>query len=198
LNDAMANLGRALAIRRAQHQAQKEQEKSDLTMVVYCRQYPSSSLTLTGGKQVTCEKFDNYTVSYCTVNAKTALCKDVAKLSLAPIAAKTQKAQPVAQSQDVAQPQVQPTVQPEPAVPPQPQTPHAAVQQPAETLTVAPPQPSPKLQPQTQMVSASAAPATEEISVAEAARRNKAARQAARKANENQQAQTEAPAPPQQ
>ena len=163
LNTAAGNLGAALGQAIARKRAQHQQEKNDLTAVVFCRQNPSGNWTFPNKAPIPCETLARNVVAYCTVNPKTAICKDVAKLP--PAATDVHKTQP----------------QPPPAPPEQPQQ-AAATVQPLQNLNVSKPQPQP------QMENVAATPPSEEISVAEAARRNKAAKEAA-KAKENPQPQ---------
>jgi hypothetical protein len=170
MNEAGANLGRAIGLAIARARAQHQQEKNDLTAVVYCRQNPTGSWTFPNKAPMPCDSLAKNVVAYCTVNRKTALCKDVAKLPppvSAPVAAAEPKVQPQAKQASATTPPVQ----------------NLAVSQPQPQA-----QPQPQVQPQTQMVDVSATPDPEEISVAEAARRNKAAK-AAEKAKENPQPQ---------
>lgn len=211
-------LGQALARKRAIRQ----QEKSDLTAVVFCRQNPSGSWTFPGKAPMPCGTLDKNVVAYCTVNSKTALCKDVAKLGPAPGPAQaaaaasatgvlpevqpqpqhaddlerlnaiyckmhtedeikmtsesTQAACRAIQAKSATSPAAQPYPQPQPQQAP-------VTTQPVQSVVV--PQSQPQTQPQTVEVTT-----TPEVSVAEAARRNKAAKEAqkakeAEKAKEN-------------
>ncbi len=167
LNTAAGNLGAALGQAIARKRAQHQQEKNDLTAVVFCRQNPSGNWTFPNKAPLPCETLARNVVAYCMVNPKTALCKDVAKLPPA--------------ATDAHKTQLQPP-QP-PAEQPQPQSQQASVTtQPLQNLNASKPQSQP------QMENVTATPPSEEISVAEAARRNKAAKEAA-KAKENPQPQ---------
>jgi hypothetical protein len=198
LNDSSAKLGAALGTAIARSRAQHQQEKNDLMAVVFCRQNPTGNWTFPNKAPMPCATLEKNVVAYCTVNPKTAICKDVRKLpppSAVPVP-QVQTQVPV-QAQSVQQPQPVAT-QPTPAAVPAAQalTPNSQPIQPPVTQPQSQSQVLPKAQNQmqTQMVNVSTTPVTEEISVAEAARRNKAAKEAAQKAAQNQQAQT----PPQQ
>ncbi len=93
-------LGQVMARKRAIQQ----QEKNDLVAVVYCRQNPSGSWAFSGKAPMPCATLEKNVVAYCTVNAKTPICKDVAKLGPAPVSAQAAVAAPVASPA----PQVQP------------------------------------------------------------------------------------------
>jgi hypothetical protein len=177
LNDNMAKTGAALGNLIAMKRAQHAQEKSDLVAVVYCRQNPTGSWTFSEKSPTPCPTLEKNLAAYCTVNSKNHLCKDIAKLAppaSVPIVAEVRPAQaqqPVAQQTPVVAQPVQAVV-PQPA--PQPI--------PVASASVA-------SQPQVQqMVTVSTTVPPAEISVAEAARRNRAAKQA-QQASENPQAQ---------
>jgi hypothetical protein len=70
-----ASIGQIIAQNRARH----AEEKRDLTMIVYCRQNPTASVT-PNKKQLSCVDVNNFAVAYCTVHENEKLCKDVAKL----------------------------------------------------------------------------------------------------------------------
>jgi hypothetical protein len=167
LNTAAGNLGAALGQAIARKRAQHQQEKNDMTAVVFCRQNPSGNWTFPNKAPMPCETLAKNVVAYCTVNPKTALCKDVAKLP------------PAATDAHKTQPQRPP---PPPEQPQQQSQQASATVQPLQNLNAS------KSQPQPQMENVTATPPSEEISVAEAARRNKAAKEAA-KAKENPQPQ---------
>jgi hypothetical protein len=167
LNTAAGNLGAALGQAIARKRAQHQQEKNDMTAVVFCRQNPSGNWTFPNKAPMPCETLAKNVVAYCTVNPKTALCKDVAKLPPA--------------ATDAHKTQLQP-VPPPPEQPQQQSQQASATVQPLQNLNASKPQPQP------QMENVTATPPSEEISVAEAARRNKAAKEAA-KAKENPQPQ---------
>ena len=281
LNENMSKLGASVGGLIAQKRAQHAQEKNELTAVVYCRQNPTGNWTFPSKAPMPCTTLERNVIAYCTVNAKTPICKDVAKL---PPASTQAMASPDEQRVTInvvycqqnpngtvttgngekkgcsdeiaymtafctvhewkgkscealsntkataivstAAPQVQPQPQPQ-QVPvttqpaqnvavsqQQPQQAPVTTQQ-IQNLTVTqpqaqsqaqsqpqpqplpqakpqPPQPQtqPQVQPQEQMVNVSTTQAPEEISVAEAARRNKVAKEAA-KAKENPQAQAQ-------
>ena len=168
LNTAAGNLGAALGQAIARKRAQHQQEKNDLTAVVFCRQNPSGNWTFPNKAPMPCETLSKNVVAYCTVNPKTGLCKDVAKLPpVATDAHKTQAQSPLPPPEQSHQ---------------QPQQQASTTVQPLQNVSVSQPRPQP------QMEDATATPPPEEISVAEAARRNKAAKEAA-KAKENPQPQ---------
>jgi hypothetical protein len=162
-----APIGQLIAQSRARHQ----QEKNDLVKAVYCRQNPSASLTFANGKIVGCDAVTNYTVAYCTTKPKDPLCKDLRKMDAhdgtprqtpAPAAAPVTPAVP--QTPIAAAPEVQPLPKQTPVVvPPAAPVDTPATSQPAHDLTALP---------QTQLMSES----TPEISVAEAARKNREAK----------------------
>jgi len=246
MNENMAKIGDSVGVIIAKKRAQHAQEKSDLTAVVYCRQNPTGSWAFANKAPMPCPVFERNVVAYCTVNAKTPLCKDVAKL---PPASAQMMANPDEQriainvvfcqqnpngivttgngekrgcADEIAYVTAACTVQgwkgkqcevlannkgdavastAAPQIHPQsPSQQVPVVTQPTQNLTVSqpqaqskpqpPPQPQPQVQPQAQMVNVSATQAPQEISLAEAARRNKAAKEAAN-ARENPQAQAQ-------
>jgi hypothetical protein len=182
MNENMSKIGASLGTIVARKRAQRVQEKSDLTAVVYCRQNPSGSWTFPGKAPMGCETFGKNVVAYCTVNAKTPICKDVAKLGPAPVATQAAAPPPVqVQSQfqtketPVQTPPVQTVAVSQPPLQVQAEPQQAVVaSQPVRNAIV----------PQTQQMQNVDAIPAQEISVAEAARRNKAAKEAA-KAKEN-------------
>src|SRR5208283_6042616 len=80
LNENMSKMGASIGALIAQKRAQHSQEKSDLTAVVYCRQNPTGNWTFPNKAPMPCATLERNVVAYCTVNAKTPICKDVAKL----------------------------------------------------------------------------------------------------------------------
>lgn len=80
LNDSAAQLGGAIGMAIARKRAQHEQEKNDLMAVVFCRQNPTGSWTFANKPPTPCSTLERNVVAYCSVNAKTPICKDVAKL----------------------------------------------------------------------------------------------------------------------
>ena len=182
MNENMSKIGTSLGAIVARKRAQHAQEKSDLTAVVYCRQNPSGSWTFPGKAPMGCETFGKNVVAYCTVNAKTPICKDVAKLGPAPVPTQA-PAPPTVQAQSQVQTQQTPVQTPSVQTVAGPQPPPQVQAQPQQAAVVTQPVQN-AIAPQTQqMQNVDAAPA-QEISVAEAARRNKAAKEAA-KAKEN-------------
>jgi hypothetical protein len=91
LDESASKIGNSLGLIIAQRRAQHAQEKSDLTAVTFCRQNPGGSWTFPGKGPMPCTTFEKNVLAYCTVNAKTTICKDVAKL---PPAAAMEAAQP--------------------------------------------------------------------------------------------------------
>jgi hypothetical protein len=176
LNENMSKIGASLGAIVAQKRARHAQEKNDLVAVVYCRQNPTGSWTFSGKAPMPCPIVEKNLVAYCTVNSKTALCKDVAKLP-APASA------PVVAVHEV---QPQPVPQQAPAMAQPVQNVVASQPQPQQTSATTPTAQNvvSQPQPQTQMVSVTVTPALPEVSVAEAARRNKAAKEA-QQAKEN-------------
>jgi hypothetical protein len=81
LQESSQRMGNAFAALAAQRQA----EKNDLTAVVFCRQNPAGSWTFSGKAPTSCQNLEKNVVAYCTVNAKTHLCKEVSKLPPASI-----------------------------------------------------------------------------------------------------------------
>ena len=172
-----APIGQLIAQSRARHQ----QEKNDLVRVVYCRQNPSASLTFANGKVVGCDAVTNYTVAYCTTKPKDPLCKDLRKMDAhdgnphqtqAPAPVPAPVATAVPQAPVAAAPDIQPVPKQTPVASP---LPAPATPQPAQDVT-APSQTEPTSEP------------SPEISVAEAARRNREAKAKAaaeEKAKEN-------------
>ena len=92
MNENAAKTGAALGTIIAAKRAQHAQEKNDLTAVVFCRQNPSGTWTFPNKAPMSCETLGRNVVAYCTVNAKTPICKDVAKLGPAPVPAQVQAA----------------------------------------------------------------------------------------------------------
>jgi hypothetical protein len=245
MNEAGAKLGAAIGMAIARHRAEHQQEKNDLTAVVFCRQNPTGNWTFPNKAPMPCQTLSKNVVAYCTVNAKTHLCKDVAKLpppaagnvsssrlseddrftwqwysglpeddkkyvsefcpanpsgkALLPRARvnagepaeRALYCKPWLSAAHQLQPQTQALIQPQPQPQPQPQQ-VSVTPPPAQNSGVLQPQSQTQLQtqPPTQMLNVSAASAPEEISVAEAARRNKAAKEA-QKTKENTQAQAQ-------
>jgi hypothetical protein len=167
-----APIGLLIARKRAEHQ----QEKNDLVAVVYCRQNPTGNWTFPNKAPTPCATLGKNVVAYCTVNPKTGFCKDVAKLPAAPPPAEAVKSRSYGILPDISSrnsaydtpraPAPVAAIAPTPQV--QPQPPQALVTQPQPVQNVIVSQP----QVQTDVS------ATLEVSVAEAARRNKAAKEA--------------------
>ena len=220
LNQSAANFGAALGALAARKRAQHQQEKSDLTAVVFCRQNPNGNWTFPNKAPMPCATFEKNVIAYCTVNAKTPICKDVAKLGPAPVSAQAAVAAPIA----AAAPQVQPQPPADQekldtiycrmhtadeismtsertqavckAIAAQPGTQPVTAAQPAPvSRPVTAPPPQPETQPQQAPSVAQPATTAPEISVAEAARQAKIAK-AIKEAREK--AERDNPPPPQQ
>jgi hypothetical protein len=80
MNENASKMGAALGSIIAQKRAQHAQEKNDLTAVTFCRQNPAGNWTFPNKAPIPCATLERNVVAYCTVNAKTPICKDVAKL----------------------------------------------------------------------------------------------------------------------
>lgn len=170
-----APIGQLIAQSRARHQ----QEKNDLVKVVYCRQNPSASLTFANGKVVGCDAVTNYTVAYCATKPKDPLCKDLHKMDAhdgIPRQTQATAAAPVAAAVPQAPVAAAPDVQ------------SLAKQPPVASPLPAPAKPQPVQDVNAPSQTAPTSEATPEISVAEAARRNREAKAksaAEEKAKEN-------------
>lgn len=102
MNENASKMGAALGTLVARNRARHQQERNDLTAVVFCRQNPSGTWTFPGKAPMPCSTLAQNVIAYCTVNSKTPLCKDVAKLGPTPVpvvvaAMPQQKAQPTEQ-----------------------------------------------------------------------------------------------------
>jgi hypothetical protein len=80
MNENMSKMGASLGAIIAQKRAQHAQEKNELTAVVFCRQNPTGSWAFANKAPIPCATLEGNVVAYCTVNAKTPICKNVAKL----------------------------------------------------------------------------------------------------------------------